>query len=93
MSGESKVYWSSFNGLKRNEHVYARLSSELAKQGNKSGEQCRCKVRSYIRSTKKKSKMHIAKQVKRSRFYDSLNDILGSQPATCLPVVLDTTDD
>ena len=32
-------------GSKRNKQVYARLSSELAKQGiKKSGEQCRCKV-------------------------------------------------
>ena len=41
-------------GSKRNKHVYAKLSSELAKHGiEKSGERCRCKVKKLRQEYKK----------------------------------------
>lgn len=83
-------------GSKRNKHVYARLSSELAKQGiEKSGEQCRCKVKKLRQEYKKIKDAHneTGTERKKWKLYDSLNEILGNPPATRPPVVLDTTDD
>ena len=84
-------------GSKRNKHVYARLSSELAKDGvEKTGEQCRSKVKKLRQEYKKIKDNHNQTGTGRTKwkFYERLNEILGNRPATCPPVILDTlTDD
>lgn len=71
-------------GSKRNKHVYARLSSELVKQGIvKSGEQCRSKVKKLRQEDKKIKDDH--RQTGKGRtnwkFFDSIDEILGNRPA------------
>lgn len=83
-------------GSKRNKHVFAGLSSELAKQGIvKSGEQCRCKVKKLRQEYKKIKDNHnlTGRGRMKWKFYESLNELLGNRPATCPPVVVDTSKD
>ena len=83
-------------GSKRNKHVFAGLSSELAKVGIvKSGDQCRCKVKKLRQEYKKLKDKHTLTGRGRThwKFYEALNEILGNRPATRPPVVLDTSED
>lgn len=75
--------------------MYEKLSSALTKEGViKSGEQCRTKVKKLRQDYKKIKDNH--NQTGRGRtswkFFEPLNDILGTRPATRPPVVLDTQD-
>ena len=76
--------------------IYEKLSKGLAKHGiEKSGEQCRCKVKKLRQEYKKIKDAHsqTGTDRKKWKFYECLNEILGNRPATCLPVVIDTSDD
>ena len=82
---------------KRNRHKYKKLSNALAKHGiEKTGEQCRSKIKK-LRQEYKKIDSHNKTGTgrKKWRFYDRLNEIilLGNRPATCPPVVIDTSDE
>ena len=82
-------------GAKRNKHVYEKLSGALAKEGvRKSGEQCRTKVKKLRQDYKKiKDKHNLTGRGRTTwKFYEPLNEILGTRPATCPPVVLDTLE-
>ena len=78
---------------KRNKHVYEKLSGVLAKEGViKCREQCRTKVKKLWQDYKKiKDKHNLTRGGRTSwKFSEPLNDILGTRPVTCQPVVLDT---
>lgn len=82
-------------GSKRNKHVYEKLSSALAKEGViKSGEQCRTKVKKLRQDYKKIKDNHSYTGRGRTswKFFEPLNDFLGTRLATRPPVVLDTQD-
>ena len=85
-------------GLKRNKHIYEKLSSKLRKDGyNKTGEQCRSKVKK-LRPDYKKIKDNNGLTGRgrgkwRFYMYEALDDILGNRPATRPPVIVDTTKD
>ena len=82
-------------GAKRNKHVYEKLSGALAKEGvRKSGEQCRTKVKKLRQDYKKiKDKHNLTGRGRTTwKFYEPLNEILGTRPATRPPVVLDTLE-
>ena len=67
-----------YKGLKRNEHVYTRLSSELAKHGvEKTGKQCRNKVKK-LQEYKKIKDNHNQMGTGRTKwkFYERINEIL-----------------
>lgn len=80
-------------GSKRNKHVYEKLGTQMCKAGyNKTGEQCRCKVKK-LRQEYKKNKDNnglTGRGRGKWRFFDALDEVLGNRPATCPPVVLDT---
>ena len=76
--------------------MYEKLSIGLAKHGiEKNGEQCRSKIKKLHQEYKKIKDAHnkTGTDRKKWRFYDSLNEILGNRPATCPPVVIDTSDE
>ena len=93
--GEQSIQ-EQLEGSKRNKHVYEKLSSALAKVGvKKSGEQCRSKLKK-LRTEFKRIKDHhnlTGRGRIEWKFYDCLNDILGTRPATRPPVVLETLDE
>ena len=75
-------------GSTRNKHVYGKLSDALAKEGiTKSGEQCRTKVKKLRQVYKKiKDKHNLTGRGRTTwKFYEPLDDILGTQPATHPP--------
>ena len=83
-------------GSKRNKHVYEKLSNILAKHKiEKTGEQCRCKLKKLCQEYKKIKDTHNKTGTgrKKWRFYDSLNEVLGNRPVTCPPVVIDMSDE
>ena len=83
-------------GSRRNKHIYAKLASELTKAGyNKAGEQAHCKVKKLRQEYKKlKDNNGLTGRGRgKWRFFDAMDEILGNHPATCPPVVLDTTED
>ena len=93
--GEQSIQ-EQLEGSKRNKHVYEKLSSALAKVGvKKSGEQCRSKLKKLRTEYKKIKDNHNLTGRGRTewKFYDCLNEILGTRPATPPPVVLETLDD
>ena len=83
-------------GSKRNKHVYDKLGTQMCKAGyNKTGEQCRCKVKKLRQEYKKiKDNNGLTGRGRgKWKFFDALDEVLGNRPATCPPVVLDTTLD
>ena len=90
--GEQAIQ-EQLEGSKRNKHVYEKLSRQLAEHGfEKSGEQCRCKVKKLRQEYKKIKDGHgkTGTGMSKWKFYDSINEILGNRPATCPPVIIDT---
>lgn len=81
-------------GSTRNRHVYEKLATQLTKAGfQKTGEQCRCKVKK-LRQEYKKVKDNNGLTGKGRmiwKYYDAMNEVLGNRPATRPPVVIDTT--
>ena len=92
--GEERIQ-EQFEGPKQNKHVYEKLSRTLATYRiEKSGEQCRTKVIKLQQEYKKIKDKHSQTDEERSqwKFYDKLDEILGTRPATCPPIVLETFD-
>ena len=92
--GENAI-WEQLEGSKRNKHIYGKLSDLLVKEGvTKSGEQCRTKVKKLRQDYKKiKDKHNLTGRGRTSwKFYEPLNEILGTRPATHPQVALDTLD-
>ena len=82
-------------GARQNKHVYEKLSRKLVTYGiEKSGKQCRNKVKKLRQEYKKIKDKHNQTGEERSqwKFYDKLDEILGTRPATRPPVVLETLD-
>lgn len=82
-------------GCKRNMHVYQKISRELGVAGyERTAIQCRDKLKK-LRAEYKKVKDNndeTGRRRKKFKFYDELNEVLGCKPATCPPVVIDTSD-
>ena len=82
-------------GSKRNKHVYERMAKTLRVYGiEKSGEQCRTKVKKLRQEYKRIKDDHkeTGNERKKWKFYDSINKIMGNRPSVTPPVVLDTLD-
>ena len=82
-------------GAKRNKHVYEQLAEDLIIYGiEKTGEQCRTKVKKLRQEYKKLADKHKETGQGRTewKFFDKLNEFLATRPATRPPVVLDTLD-
>ena len=82
-------------GSKRNKHVYERMAESLLVYGiEKSGEQCRTKVKKLRQEYKKIRDDHkqTGNNRKKWKFYGKVNEILGNRPSITPPVVLDTLD-
>ena len=72
------------------------ISRQLAEHKfEKSGEQCRCKVKKLRQEYKKIKDSHGKTGTGRSKwkFYNGINEILGNRPATCPPVIIDTLNE
>lgn len=82
-------------GSKRNKHVYDSVAEELRIYGiEKTGEQCRCKMkklRQEYKKVKDKNK-ETGNKRKKMKFFDELNEILGNKPSVKPPVLIDTLD-
>ena len=82
-------------GSKRNKHVYEKMATTLRTYGiEKSGEQCRTKVKKLRQEYKKIKDEHreTGNGRKKWKFYDRVNKVLGNRPSVTPPVVLDTLD-
>ena len=82
-------------GAKRNKHIYEQLAEDLAIYGiEKIGEQCRTKVKKLHQQYKKLADKYKETGQGRTKwkFFDKLNELLATRPATHPPVVLDTLD-
>ena len=82
-------------GAKRNKHIYEELAEDLVIYGiQKTGEQCRTKVKKLRQEYKKIADKHKETGQGRNKwkFFDKLNEFLGTRPATHPPKVLDTLD-
>ena len=82
-------------GCKRNKHIYERLSRNLAEHNiEKTGEQCRTKVKKLHQEYKKiKDKRNLTGRGRTAwKYFSKLDEILGTRPATRPPVLLETLD-
>ena len=82
-------------GCKRNKHIYESLSRSLAEHSiEKTGEQCRTKVKKLRQDYKKiKDKQNLTGHGRSDwKYFDKLDKILGARPATRPPVLLETLD-
>lgn len=82
-------------GSKRNKHVYKSMAETLCVYGiEKTGEQCRTKVKKLRQEYKKIKDDHkeTGNERKKWKFYDRINRILGNKPSVTPPVVVDTLD-
>ena len=83
-------------GSRRNKHVYEKLSRSLAESYNieKTGEQCRTKVKKLHQEYKKIKDGHNLTGHGRTqwKYYDKLDKILGSRSATRPRVLLETLE-
>jgi len=80
-------------GCKRNKHIYERLSTLLAEHGvHKSGEQCRTKVKKLRQEYKKIKDNNKGTGNGRIewKYFNKLDNIFTSRPATHPPVLLET---
>jgi len=81
-------------GAKRNKHIYDQLAEELIVYGiEKTGEQCRTKVKKLRQEYKKLADKHKETGQGRTKwkFFDKLNEFLSAKPATHPPIVLDNS--
>lgn len=82
-------------GARRNKHVYDKLSRSLAEHDiEKTGEQCRTKVKKLRQEYKKIKDNHNLTGRGRIqwKFFEKLDKILGTRPATRPQVLLETLD-
>ena len=80
-------------GCKRNKHIYERLSKLLAEHNiEKTGEQCRTKVKKLRQEYKKikDSKKQTGGGRIEWKYFEKLDEILAARPATHPPVLLET---
>ena len=82
-------------GCKHNKHIYERLSRNVAEHNiEKTGEQCRTKVKKLCQEYKKiKDKQNLTGCGRTEwKYFNKLDEILGTRLATCPPVLLETQD-
>ena len=81
-------------GCTRNRHVYERIACDLEKERYKRmWSQCRDKLKKLKKEYKKLKDYHdeTGKKRKQWKFYDKVDDIIGSKPATQPEVIIDTS--
>ena len=81
-------------GCTRNRHVYKCIARDLEKEGYKrTWSQCRDKLKKLKKEYKKLKDYHdeTGKKRKQWKFYDKVDDIIGSKPATQPEVIIDTS--
>ena len=84
------------DGAVRNKSVFQEISKRLCETGvEKDWEQCRAKVKNLKTAYKKvnDSNSRSGRGRKSCRFFDDLDGILGSRPATQPPIVVESLDD
>ena len=89
--GEEDVQ-AQLEGCKRNKAVYERLARSMLPEFVRTGSQCREKIKK-LRNEYKKIKDTNGKTGrgrKSMKFYEQLNEILGTRPATRPAVLLDS---
>ena len=81
-------------GCKRNKHVYERLLNLAEYNIEKTGEQCRTKVKKLHQEYKKiKDKQKLTGKGRAEwKYFNKLDEILATRPATRPPVLVETLD-
>ena len=82
-------------GCARNKHVYDKIAARMVEAGyERTGVQCRDKIKKLKGEYKKikDNNNETGRKRKVWKFYDCMNDILGSKPATQPAVVIDTLE-
>ncbi|XP_062523879.1 myb/SANT-like DNA-binding domain-containing protein 7 [Corticium candelabrum] len=92
--GEESVQ-VQIEGCARNKAVYAKLAARMQEEGyNRSGTQCREKIKKLKTDYRKvKDNNNESGRARRSsRIFEAMDAILGHKPATCPPIVLESTN-
>ncbi|XP_062501343.1 uncharacterized protein LOC134178483 [Corticium candelabrum] len=92
--GEESVQ-VQIEGCARNKEVYAKLAARMQEEGyNRSGTQCREKIKKLKTDYRKvKDNNNESGRARRSsRIFEAMDAILGHKPATCPPIVLESTN-
>ena len=91
MWGEEDVQ-AQLEGCKRNKSVYERLAKRMLPEFSRSGTQCREKMKKLRNEYKKikDSNGKTGRERKSMKFFEQLNDILGTRPATRPALLIDS---
>lgn len=93
--GEEGVQ-EQLEGAKRNKHVYDKLAEEMQKKGSeKTGEQCRAKMKKLKLDYRKVKDKHnkTGRGRKSWKYLEAMDAVLGHRPATRPSIALDTLED
>ena len=93
--GEEGVQ-EQLEGAKRNKHVYEKLTEEMLKKGSeKTGEQCRAKMKKLKLDYRKVKDKHNKTGRGRNswKYLEAMDAVLGHRPATKPSIALDTLED
>ena len=87
---------AQLEGCKPNQDIFAKISSELSKEGyERTTQQCRDKIKKLkveYRKIKDKRKKTREDRFPEWDFFDVLDEILGHKPATAPPVVVNSLE-
>ena len=93
--GDDKIQ-AQLEGCKRNQDIFAKISSELSKEGyERTTQQCRDKIKKLkvdYRKIKDKRNKTGEDRYPEWDFFDVLDEILGHKPATAPPVVVNSLE-
>ena len=94
MWGDDNIQ-EQLEGSKQNKHVYDQIAEDLKAYGiEKTGEQCRCKIKKLQQEYKKikDQDRETGNNSKQWKYYDKVNEILGNRPSVVPPVLVDSLD-
>ena len=92
--GEDSIQ-AQIEGCRRNREVFARLAGQMREEGyDRTGDQCREKIKKMKADYRKiKDNNSVTGKARRStKVFEAMDGVLGHRPATCPPVVLDTSN-
>lgn len=94
LPGEEGIQ-EQLEGAKRNKHVYEKIAKQMqVKDSNKTGEQCRAKMKKMKLEYRKIKDNHnkTGRGRKNWKFLEAMDAILGHRPTTRPTVLLDTSE-
>ena len=90
--GEDSIQ-AQIEGCTRNKEVYDRVAKQMREEGySRTGVQCHEKIKKLKQAYRKtKHNNNESGKVRRStKIFEAMDRILGHQPATCPPILVDT---